>query len=128
MVNSKNSGIGIKKDTSEGANQNQINNTMTAEEMQVYNKLSHKPITRGKLCSLLHIDDRAVRKNIESMRRKGIPICSSSESAGYFLARSRADVERTANEYKKRAIKELEIAKKLLSYKLDNQTEIDYGG
>lgn len=47
-----------------------------------------------ELCTLLHIDLRALQASIERERRNGVPICavSSTDRKGYFLAENKREM------------------------------------
>lgn len=45
----------------------------------------HHRVTRGELVDKLHLTDRAVREQIEKMRKNGIFIAGDMERAGYFI-------------------------------------------
>lgn len=47
------------------------------------------------LCSVLNMEDRIVRKHIETMRRNGV--CVLSSSRGYFTPKDRQEVQRWKN-------------------------------
>ena len=42
-------------------------------------------VTRGDLADKLHMKDRAVRREIEHMRKNGIFIAGDMDAAGYFI-------------------------------------------
>lgn len=64
----------IKKDTSKGANQNQDDYIMTTIESQVWNRLSHKPISRNALRLRTGYSDRQIRKAVQNLRNNGYPV------------------------------------------------------
>lgn len=86
--------------------------------------LSENPVSRRCLSTKLGLSDRAVRNLITELRYQGVPICSSSQADGYWLARDKKEIEQTAREYRSRAIKQLKIADRMLSFPIDGQVEM----
>ena len=73
--------------------------TETQERIYQILKASEAPVTRTSLCFFVQQSDRENRADIADMRKKGIRICSSSHSKGYWLAQSQEDYETLRNEY-----------------------------
>lgn len=88
--------------------------------MDVLNALTEKPKSRRQLASECGLSDRALRKEIKRLRDNGYPICSNSESGGYWIGRE-DDVRRLIAEYHSRAMKELATARALARRALDGQ-------
>ena len=61
--------------------------------------------TGRELCDKLHITKRELGRAIESERRAGRPICSTSDSTkpGYFIAANRDEMRLFCNSLSKRA-------------------------
>lgn len=59
--------------------------------------------TRAELCWALNITDKALRENIRELRKQGVPICSSSQSKGYWLG-TREELNNTIKEYRSRYV------------------------
>lgn len=55
-------------------------------------------VTRAELVNRTGKPDRANRKEIERLRREGVPIISASDGKGYWLAESVEEVERFLRE------------------------------
>ena len=103
MDTSKNYSIDKKKDTLKGANQNQENYIMTTAESQVWNRLSHKPISKKELHSMTGYNDREIRAAVQTLRNKGYPVMSSSKTNGYWIARNEYEINMLIAELKSRA-------------------------
>lgn len=72
--------------------------------IELYLKVGREnAVTRQFLRSVTGMSDRDVRQDIEIMRQKGIPIMSSSRTAGYWLAESIDEVESLQKELLHRA-------------------------
>lgn len=70
-------------------------------------------LSRNALTELTGLDDRTVRREIETLRTKGIPICSNSQNKGYFLAETPEEVKHYVAETRHRAMKLLNLANKV---------------
>ena len=55
-------------------------------------------VTRAELVNRTGMPDRANRREIERLRREGVPIISASDGCGYWLAESVEEVERFLRE------------------------------
>ena len=69
-------------------------------------------VTREELVSMTGLTDRKVRREIESMRRDGVPICSSLDG-GYSLAKSPYELEEFLDRYTRTAKKILSTGGKM---------------
>nr|DAT76274.1 MAG TPA: Protein of unknown function (DUF1700) [Caudoviricetes sp.] len=49
-------------------------------------------------------DDRPIRRSVRILMRNGLPILSSSTSAGYYICDNLKEIEQPMNENKKRAL------------------------
>jgi len=56
-------------------------------------------------------DDRAVRGAVRRLMKNGLPILSSSTTAGYYICDNTNEIEKPYNENKKRALKLLAMKK-----------------
>lgn len=112
----------IKKEKApEGAKSKQhLDNSTEARILQV---LKGGATSRARLVKLTGVSDRRVRKSIEEMRNRGIPIVSSSRLGGYWLG-TRADCLKLAMEYRSRATKMMLTANRL-ERQLDGQIEME---
>lgn len=108
----------IKKDTLRGANQNQNDYIMTTAESQVWNRLSHKPITKKQLYSMTGYSDREIRAAIQTLRNNGYPVMSSSRTNGYWIARNEDEIYMLVNELKSRANEIMNTARSLENVRL----------
>jgi len=54
------------------------------------------------LVDAIGTSERVIRAEISEMIKNGVPICSSSDSKGYFLAQSREEVEHSVAECRSR--------------------------
>lgn len=66
-------------------------------------KGKHHAITRQRLKQITKLDDRTNREIIRDLRLSGLPIISSSETKGYWLAESKEELTSFIAEYKSRA-------------------------
>ena len=62
---------------------------------------------KAELMAATGLDERSIRGAIESLRRLGWPVCSSSRTAGYWLSWDAADLEALAADYRARALSAL---------------------
>lgn len=75
-------------------------------------------------------DDRPIRRAVRILMRNGLPILSSSTSAGYYICDSIKEIDQPMNENKKRALailsrqKGFEIMQNFINGQIDI-TEID---
>jgi len=82
----------------------------------VYQHLKHgqaNAISRQALKELTGLSDRRIRRDIQELRNKGIPIISTSDSKGYYLAESNEEVRHYIAETRSRAMKLLNTANKV---------------
>lgn len=93
---------------------------LTETQEIIYNLLkgSEAPVSRATLCFFCQQDDRSNRLDIADMRKKGIRICSSSHTKGYWLAQDQGDYEMLRAEYIARINDMASIVKAM-----DNNTE-----
>ena len=84
--------------------------------------LSDKPTTRLYLSLHLGITERKVERLIAELRDAGEPICSNSETRGYWLSTG-ADLTRTIKEMEHRALQVLQRARKMKDRQLEGQVE-----
>lgn len=82
-----------------------------------------KPTSRLSLSVRLGITERKVEDLIAKLRDRGEPICSNSETKGYWLSDG-ADFVRTVNEIEHRGLVLLERARKMKSRKLKGQVDV----
>lgn len=113
MDTSKNYSIDKKKDAQKDANQNQENYIMTTAESQVWNRLSHKPITKKELHSMTGYSDREIRAAVQTLRNNGYPVMSSSKTKGYWIARNECEINMLIAELKSRASEMMNTARSL---------------
>lgn len=82
--------------------------------------------SRHELVRLTSLSDRTVRQNIQSLREKGIPIISTSDSKGYYIAENSKEVKHYIAETRSRAMKLLNTANKVqIGYFNRNQIEME---
>lgn len=86
--------------------------------------LSDKPTTRLYLSLHLGITERKVERLIAELRDAGEPICSNSETRGYWLSTG-ADLTRTIKEMEHRALKLLDRTRKMKDRQLDGQMKME---
>ena len=100
------------------AEETEVKPELTETQEIIYSLLKHSeaPVSRATLCFFCQQDDRSNRLDIADMRRKGIRICSSSRSKGYWLAQSQADYETLRAEYLARIRDMSEIVRAMDSY------------
>lgn len=118
MDTSKNYSIDKKNDAQKDANQNQENYIMTSVESQVWNKLSHEPISRNALRLRTGYSDRQIRKAVQNLRNNGYPVISNSDKNGYWIARSEDEVYMLVHELRSRASEMLKTARSLENVKI----------
>ena len=107
-----------KKDALRGANQNQENYIMTTVEAQVWNRLSHKPITKKQLYSMTGYSDREIRAAVQTLRNNGYPVMSSSKKSGYWIARNEDEIHMLIAELKSRASEMMNTVRSLENVRL----------
>lgn len=81
-----------------------------------------KPTTRRALSLRLGISERRVERIVASLRDRGEPICSNSETPGYWLSVG-PDLTRTIKEMEHRALQVLQRARKMKDRQLEGQVE-----
>lgn len=65
---------------------------------------SDKAKTREQLCRLSGMSDRAVRKEIESLRNEGVIIVNRQDGKGYYISEDPAEMERQLRQNHARAM------------------------
>lgn len=88
--------------------------------MNVIDALTSKPKSRFQLCIECGLADRALRREIEALRKAGHPICSSSHKGGYWLGDD-TDKKRLVAEYRSRAYSMMKTASAIESGAIDGQ-------
>lgn len=73
-------------------------------------------ITRQELCRRTGLDDRTVRKLIETARNEGAPILSSSHVSGYWQSDDLNEIKRYLNELENRCKSVSRSAQSLRKY------------
>jgi len=92
----------------------------TDSELSLINAISKTNKNRSsknELCALTGMSEKDIINTVSSLRQKGIPVCSSSSQAGYFIAQNKNDIKEirhTAAEYESRAHRMLSIAHEML--------------
>lgn len=89
---------------------------LTTDEALVYNAIkSHigeeNSITRDKLSHLTFLSDRAIRRTIQALRKKGYMIASTSKHSGYYIPKTNQELNKMLKETQSR-IKQLTILEK----------------
>jgi len=78
----------------------------TRAQLNVYTACVHAdkdhPATRQQLIAVSGLSDRVVRKEIEYLRKQGIRICSTNNTAGYWLAKTEAEYKDFRRSYASR--------------------------
>lgn len=97
--------LDTKKDTPESAT-NQKNLIIESRLLSI---LNDRPLSKSYLISMIGGSERTIRKGIQSLRKKGYPVCSTASSKGYWMG-SKDDVTATANEMRSRAYELLRTA------------------
>lgn len=97
--------LDTKKDTPKSA----TNHEQNIIEIRLLSILSDRPLSKSYLISMIGGSERTIRKGIQTLRKKGYPVCSSASSKGYWLG-TKADVTATANEMRSRAYELLRTA------------------
>lgn len=87
---------------------------LTEFEEFLVDKLKSYTLTRKQLIRLTGFGDRRNRLIINKLRKKGIPIISSSHEKGYRLARNYNECKNFAKEIMHRVKEEQAIAKGVL--------------
>ena len=90
----------------------------------IYPELEKRYVSRAELCNALGTNDRQARLYIESLRREGIPVISSSGKSGYKVASGLADVadaRAALEELRSKAISIFAAAKPLRKFIEDMQ-------
>lgn len=78
--------------------------------------------TRSQLSVELGISDRELRRRIAEARERGVPIVSSSRTAGYYIAATDAERRIAVGEYTARASKCLKAARKMSQFAIGQMT------
>ena len=87
----------------------------------------HHAISRQRLKQITKLDDRTNREIIRDLRLAGMPIMSSSEHKGYWLAESKEEVLSFINEYNSRSKECKRVAELANDYLNDHEEELpDY--
>lgn len=97
-------------------NYSKVDLTPTQERIYSLLKNSEGTVSRSTLCFFCQQDDRSCRKDISEMRKKGIRICSSSTSRGYWLAKSESDYKDLRAEYLSRISDMASVVKAMDSF------------
>lgn len=63
-------------------------------------------VRREELASMLHVDDRTMRRCIAYARLEGVPICNDGDGNGYYIANRQEDA-RTVRERETRRAKSI---------------------
>lgn len=96
----------------------------TTRERDVASEIKRRPrISRAELSRRTKLTDRQVRKTIESLRKKGERICSSSHEKGYWYAKTDKEYQDFRTEYIAGAVKRFETVK-AMDGKLGGQYEM----
>ena len=74
--------------------------------------LTRTPQSRESLCRRLGCSDRTLRMLVTELRMDGEPVCSNSQTKGYWLG-TQADRKHLAAEYRHRGAQMYHIANKL---------------
>lgn len=82
----------------------------------------NKPTTRLSLSLRLGVSERRVERIVAALRDRGEPICSNSETPGYWLSVG-PDLTRTIKEMEHRALQVLQRARKMKDRQLEGQVE-----
>lgn len=88
--------------------------------------LPDKPISKDSLRTYLRVykgldlSDRAIRRAASELRKSGYPICSNSDSKGYWLG-NKEDVARTVADLRSRAYDLLRTADKMEGIEIEGQ-------
>ncbi|KKN65037.1 hypothetical protein LCGC14_0485940 [marine sediment metagenome] len=90
-------------------------NTLTTEEAEVWTLLRNRPRIFAKnswwLAGMTEINQRALRKIVQALRRKGKAIGSSSQKpAGYWHLVDPEEKERVAAQLRRQGLRTLETA------------------
>ncbi|MGM0409263.1 MAG: hypothetical protein ACQEQF_00770 [Bacillota bacterium] len=86
-------------------------------EKNILIKLQNGRVTREELKGVTGLTDRESRILINSMRKKGVPIISSSRQKGYWLAKDKTECKSFGKEILHRVKEEQAIAHGVLSKK-----------
>lgn len=90
--------------------------------MTVLNALTDKPKTRQQLAQECGISDRSLRREIKRLRDNGYPICTNSQTGGYWIGNNKESAI-LARELWSRAIELMTTARAISSGALDGQEE-----
>ena len=87
--------------------------------------LTYTPQTRSRLCEVLGISDRRLRRLIAELRAEGKPVCSSSKIPGYWIGQG-DDVTVIINDLRSRGLALLEQANRMqIQRQIDGQKKMD---
>ena len=62
-----------------------------------------KPVLKERICGEFRVDDRKARKMIEDLRDGGHPVVGTSDTKGYWIAKSEAEMEMFIRNYTSKA-------------------------
>jgi biotin operon repressor len=74
--------------------------------------LTNRPQSREILCKRIGCSDRVLRRAVRELRLSGVPVCSSSQTKGYWLGND-DEAKHLARDYRSRGLKCLEAARKI---------------
>lgn len=89
----------------------------------LFSLLGSKPVTRMSLAVRMGVTEHAVERLIGQLRDDGYPICSNSETKGYWVSTG-DDLTRTIKEMERRALSTLQRARRMKERQLDGQLEV----
>lgn len=69
-------------------------------------------VRREELASMLHVDDRTMRRCIAYARLEGIPVCNDGDGKGYYIAESYDEAMNQKDRERRRALNILASGKK----------------
>lgn len=84
----------------------------------------HHAISRQQLKQITKFDDRTNREIIRDLRLSGMPIMSSSDHKGYWLAESKDELLSFINEYNSRATECKRVAELANEYLNKHEEEL----
>lgn len=82
--------------------------------------------TSKTLCAAFHLSERELRQNIESLRRSGLVILSSTK--GYYLAGTIDELRRFVKQERSRALSVLRILKPAVDKLKEDESSNGFGG
>lgn len=86
--------------------------------------LTEMPKSRKHLCIELGCSDRSLRMAIKELRDSGIPVCTDSETGGYWIGDEK-EIDRTVKELRARAYKLILTADRLERKAIAGQIEME---